>query len=112
MNIEFGLTDEQLNDAIQAAMLAALSDSVREDLVRRAIDNLTKRQSYNADPPIQQAFDQAVHRIATNALENDPTLHAAVDRALSSLVADVVAKAVADDAEMRAKVLRVISNGY
>lgn len=113
--ISVPITDEDLAGRINAAMLEALNDQVRNDLVRRAVEALTKtdKSLYGGNKSaLQTAFDSAVTRMASEALANDPELKAAVEAEIRHLVEATVREGLADNDLFRRKVMEALTSVF
>lgn len=102
---------EAVQDAVMAALLASLDEQQRETIIKLAISSLNQQasgSSFGRGPTVlQQAFDQAVHRLAFKAVqemvENDPSVRQAIEAA----VREGIDKLVAESSELH----RVIADG-
>jgi len=77
--MEVKLNDDQLNQAMQSAILAAIGDTGREQIIKSAIEHLTKKSDgYNgrSNPsPLEQIMQNSAENIAravmASKFEND-----------------------------------------
>lgn len=110
MNIELPINEEALAAALQSQMLAAVDAAARDQLVRGAVEYLTKSGPYGNRSPLQNAFDRAVERYASEVLMADEELRVKVDRVVRDLVARSVTEALAADETLRRRVLEAITS--
>lgn len=99
MGIELKLSDEQMREALSAALLAQMTDDARADVIKQAIAHLTKPSTptnYSSDrrSPIQKAFDLAIeqfcHQWARELITSTPEIKEAFNATISKVAADVM----------------------
>lgn len=94
------LSDDQMRQALSAALLASLDDGAREKIIAQAITYLTTEPpqdnySRRTDPsPLQRAFNDALYRFAhkwtEELIEEDPRVKEAFREAFKEVAADVL----------------------
>ena len=87
--MEIKMNDEQVNQALQTAIMTAIGEQGQALIIKHAIDHLTSPSSYgDKRTPLQDVLYRAVDKIAEavfkNKLENDPAFLAQIE----SLYAD------------------------
>jgi hypothetical protein len=94
------LSDDQMRQALSAALLASLDNGAREKIIAEAITYLTTEQkadgySRRTEPsPIQRAFNEAIVRFAREWTEeliaNDPSVKQAFTDAFNATAATLL----------------------
>lgn len=96
--IELKLTDDQMREALSAALLAQMTDGMRADVLKQVITYLTTvtgdgygRRNVS---PVQEAFTTAarvaVNRMMIEYLEENAEAQAALRRMVEEAVADAM----------------------
>jgi hypothetical protein len=108
--MEFTLKDEQLQDIVQAAVLASITPENRNSLIVEAIKQLLARpvgSNFEKRSQLQQIFDRsaisAAEKYITEALAKDDTFTAEI----SKLIQDASAKCFGPNRE---KMVESLSN--
>lgn len=90
--MQFELNDEQLDKALQSAVLNLLTDESKEKLFAQAITNILEPGStgYNKKSKFQDAFERAVfvaaNKVAEDMLKNDPVIQIKIKEMISEAV--------------------------
>jgi hypothetical protein len=101
--LKLQLTDDNLKAIMSEAIMTALTEEQRAVLIKGALQYLLTAppsSGYNSRPPttpIQDAFNEAVRKVAFKVCEEAVSADGELKRQIDTLVADVAKRAFAED---------------
>lgn len=112
--LEIKIDDEMVKSYVAEAILKQIDGPTREKILAQAVATLLKPEEYRgygAKPksPLEQAFEQAVHRVAHDVVREDLEKNPAIRDKIRELYSEAMRK-VFEDQETRLKIVQSIAD--